>query len=68
MKTYTFKKPAEIARIFKCTEAQARNQLVKNRAGILGMLQKARETGKKVNKYTEAELEQMVIGYNIALA
>lgn len=68
VKTYSFKKPAEIARLFKCTPAQARAQLVKNRAQILGMLQKARQTGKKVNNYTESQLEQMVIGYNVALA
>lgn len=68
MKTYKFKTPEEGAKIFGCTTTQYRRQLEKNRAEILGMLQKARQTGKRVNHYTEAELEQMVIAYNVALA
>ncbi len=68
MKTYAFKSPAEIAAKFGCTVKQARAQLVKNRAGILSLLIKARQTGKKVNNYTEAELEQIAQAYNRALA
>lgn len=67
-KPVTFKTPAEVAKTFGCTVTQARRQIEASRAGILAMLQKARRTGKPVNNYTERELEQIAIGYNVALA
>jgi len=63
----TFKTPQEVAATFGCSVKQATAQIEKCRAGVLGMLIKARATGKKVNGYTESELEQMAIGYNKAL-
>lgn len=62
-----FKTPKEIAAKFGCTEEQARAQLTKNRAEMLGMLEKARRTGKPVNNYTEAQLEEVVLRMNKAL-
>lgn len=64
----TFKTPHEVAKQFGCSVKQARRQIEKSRAGILGMLQKARKTGRKVNGYTESQLEQIAIGYNKALS
>ena len=68
MKTYSFKTPAEVAATFGCSEKQAREQIMRCRAGIIAMLLRARHSGKKVNGYTEAELEQMNLAYNRALA
>ncbi len=68
MKMPAFKTPAEVAKTFGCSIKQARKQIEKSRAGILGMLIKCRQTGKKVNGYTEGQLELMAQGYNRALA
>ena len=69
MKTLpAIKSPSEIAVAFGCTIKQARQQLERNRAGMLGLLQKARQTGRKVNGYTESELAQHCIRFNAVLA
>jgi hypothetical protein len=69
METNTsFKTPAEVAKTFGCTVAQARKQIEKSRAGIVWMLQKARATGKKVNGYTESQLSEIANGYTQALS
>lgn len=65
---YSFKTPAEGAKLFGCSVSNYRAQLVKNRSGILSMLQKARAKGKSVNGYTESNLEQMVLAYNRAIS
>jgi hypothetical protein len=53
-----------ICSFFKCTMEQLHTQYVANAAGLKNMHNKAIETGKKVNGYTEAQLEAMVEKYN----
>ncbi len=48
-----------IARIFKCTEQQVRDQLKRNRAQLDGMADQSRDTGRNVNGYTEQQLRDM---------
>ena len=53
------KTPAEIARTFGCTEAQAIDQLRANLDAMRQMQKKAAVTGRSVNGYTQAELERI---------
>lgn len=47
---------AMVAKMFGCTEEQARAQYMANAKQVVKMAEKARVTGKKVNGYTEAQL------------
>ncbi len=64
-----FKTPAELAKIFGCTPAQARAQLEKNRAQLLEMLAHMRQKGlAKYRNYTDGQLSERIQAMNVALA
>jgi len=48
----------QVAAVFGCTEEQARAQFMRNAEQMTKMAEKARVTGKKVNGYTEKQLNQ----------
>lgn len=45
------------------TEFQIKNQYKQNLIGLQKMLDKAKLTGKKVNGYTQSQLEEYVLKY-----
>lgn len=49
----------QIAKMFGCTEDQARAQYARNAAQLAGMQHKARTSQRKVNGYTADELGKM---------
>lgn len=48
--------PEQIAKMFGCTTAQVGKQFAANAAQLQAMAKKAKQTGRKVNGYTAAEL------------
>jgi hypothetical protein len=63
-----YKTPAEVARIFGCTVAQARGQLERNRAQLLGMLSHMRQRGLATYRgYTDARLCERIQAINLVL-
>lgn len=50
------KTPAQIAKMFGCTEAQARNHIARNVKDLRAMAEKARSS--KTGKYRECTAEQ----------
>jgi len=57
------KKTAFLTVFFNCTEEQLKEQYRANAAGLVKMRDKAKRTGKKVNGYTLAKLEELVNKY-----
>lgn len=60
MKKYTVQ---EAAQIFGCSIDSIREQYAKNAKGLRTMADKAQKTGKKVNGYTFAQLDEMAKEY-----
>lgn len=54
---------AKSARIFGCTVEQAKRLMARNAEQMRQMADRARELGRKVNGYSEAELRQSATDY-----
>lgn len=59
---------AQTAKIFGCTEAQAKAQYAANAVQLRAMLETARKTGNSVRGYTEAQLVDRVAKFEALAA
>lgn len=58
--------PEHIAKVFGCSVEQAKAQLARNAQQLEAIADKARQTGRPVNHYTEKELREHAANFRTA--